>query len=232
MRAWTPGRSSPRRRDGELALECSEVVLAALGRAPAGNGRRRAHQAPRRRALALVEPLEVALEHRDLHVAVVDVPEQVLEGLDLVDEGLEVVVEGDREDLEQVAQALARDPHVVELGHVGRVGHQAVVGVDLVDAHGEHLAGVRPKAAVGVEPVDGAGLGHSGLGGPGVEALHAAPRCAWRRRRRTAPRSPPPRSGRRGRRAGDPRRSSPRGSAPPGPPRRGARRRASRGGSG
>src|SRR5262245_27793810 len=89
-----------------------------------------------------------------------DLAQEILEALDALDVWLEAVAEGDREDLEQVAQALAGDAHVVKLGDCVRALHDPVVVPDLVDAHGEDAVGVGPEALVGVEALDRARLGH------------------------------------------------------------------------
>ena len=79
--------------DGEAARANARNAASRRRRRSAGR-RARGAVATRRRAASpsrRVEPGEVLLEHRDLHVAVVDVAEQVLELLDLVDVGLQVV---------------------------------------------------------------------------------------------------------------------------------------------
>src|SRR3954467_9334401 len=69
------------------------------------------------------EPLDVALDARDRLVAVVDLAEQVLELLGPLGGLRGRVAEHGRCELEQVAQPLGRDPHVVQRLDVARVEH-------------------------------------------------------------------------------------------------------------
>ena len=62
--------------------------------------------------------------------------------------------EREADDLEHVAQALRRDPHVVELRHVRRVADRGVERVQLVEPRADDARRVLAERAVRIEPVD------------------------------------------------------------------------------
>jgi hypothetical protein len=89
-----------------------------------------------------LEAVEERLHLGDLHVAVVDLAEQVLDVLGQPHGGRRVGAEDRCGDLEDVAQALRRDPHVVQRDDLGRVGRLRHEPAQLVEAHADDPLGV------------------------------------------------------------------------------------------
>src|SRR3954451_11679932 len=99
------------------------------------------------------QPLDVALDARDHHVAVVYLAEQILELLRPLGRPGRLVAEHGRVQLEHVAQALGGDAHVVQGVDVRRVEHGGRERTQLVGAQRDDPSRVRAKVPLGVEPL-------------------------------------------------------------------------------
>ncbi len=138
--------------------EDAEPAVGAAVRRPRGGPRERGGRRVRRERgldrmrVRRLDLRDVALEPRHEHVAIVDLPDPLLQ---VARDGLRrarVLRQRVPRELEHVAQALRRDPHVVERRLVGRVADRRVELVQLVEPHAHDPRRRLRERQLGVQP--------------------------------------------------------------------------------